>query len=250
MPYPFIIGHRGARGEMPENSLEGCLYLQSLGIHDVEIDAHVSRDGKILIHHDATLKRTTQGAGFLHKKKAATIQAFTIQNQTYPKWKYPTRIPILTDLLDQWPKLNSMQLELKKIPIHQLPVLALRLFEIKEAYPFSDNIIITSQFPYILGDLQKRKLPYRMGLINIPKETDHFAMAKALGCQYLISHYSLCEPSYLKKAHKKGFKVSTWTVNAFNTYHSLMQHKHLESIITDYPAVMMGWKKSIASVLS
>ena len=239
---PKIVGHRGARGEMPENSLEGCLYLQALGIQRVEIDAHISRDGQIIIIHDATLNRTSNGTGFVYKRKAKALTKLNLTH-SIKDWTYPAHIPTLATLLNHWPDLKSMQLELKKIPMHQLPDLVTRLSEIHEEYKPSKKIILTSQFPYILSFLNEKKLPYEKGLVNVPRETDHFKMAKTLGCRYLISHHSLCNQTYLNKAHKKGFKVSTWTVNDYALYAQLKKRKHLSSIITDYPSEMMGWER-------
>ncbi len=239
---PKIVGHRGARGEMPENSLEGCLYLQALGIHRVEIDTHMSQDGQLIIIHDATLNRTTNGTGFVYKRKTKALKKLTLKH-SIKDWTYPTHIPTLASLLDHWPKLKAMQLELKKIPIQQLPDLVNRLFEINEEYKQAKKIILTSQYPYILNYLNDHKAPFDKGLVSVPRETDHFKMAKTLGCRFLISHHSLCHQEYLNKAHKKGFSVSTWTVNDYKLYAQLKTRKHLSSIITDYPSEMMGWEQ-------
>jgi glycerophosphoryl diester phosphodiesterase len=71
-----IIGHRGARNLWPENSLSGFRKTRALGIEGVEFDVHVTRDGELVVIHDPTLDRTTEGTGpvaaLTAKKLAAT----------------------------------------------------------------------------------------------------------------------------------------------------------------------------------
>ncbi|GAH55304.1 unnamed protein product, partial [marine sediment metagenome] len=59
MKLPFIIGHRGARGIAPENSLSGFKKAVELGIDGVELDVHLTKDGKLVVIHDMDLKRLT-----------------------------------------------------------------------------------------------------------------------------------------------------------------------------------------------
>src|SRR3954467_11193953 len=59
----MIVGHRGARHLWPENSLDGFHRTRALRIDGVEFDVHVARDGELVVIHDATLDRTTEGQG-------------------------------------------------------------------------------------------------------------------------------------------------------------------------------------------
>lgn len=70
-----IIGHRGARDLWPENSLDGFRRTRALGIEGVEFDVHVTRDGELVVIHDPTLERTTEGHGLVAEKTAAELAA-------------------------------------------------------------------------------------------------------------------------------------------------------------------------------
>jgi len=59
MKLPLIIGHRGAKGIVPENSLSGFKKAVELGIDGVELDVHLTKDGKLVVIHDMDLKRLT-----------------------------------------------------------------------------------------------------------------------------------------------------------------------------------------------
>lgn len=69
-----IIGHRGARGLWPENSLEGFQHLARLGVEGVEFDVHPTLDGDIVVIHDPTLDRTTHGSGAVNARTRTELQ--------------------------------------------------------------------------------------------------------------------------------------------------------------------------------
>ena len=72
MKLPLIIGHRGAKGIAPENSLSGFKKAIELGIDGVELDVHLTKDGKLVVIHDVDLKRLT---GLKNPIKQLTFEA-------------------------------------------------------------------------------------------------------------------------------------------------------------------------------
>jgi glycerophosphoryl diester phosphodiesterase len=75
-----IIGHRGARNLWPENSLDGFQRTRSLGIEGVEFDVHPARDGTLVVIHDPTLERTTEGQGPVADRTAAELAATPLRD--------------------------------------------------------------------------------------------------------------------------------------------------------------------------
>jgi len=76
----FIVGHRGARNLWPENSLDGFRRTRDLGIEGVEFDVHVARDGELVVIHDATLDRTTEGRGPVAWKTSTELAAIRLHD--------------------------------------------------------------------------------------------------------------------------------------------------------------------------
>jgi glycerophosphoryl diester phosphodiesterase len=76
----LIVGHRGARNIWPENSLDGFRRTRDLGVDGVEFDVHVARDGELVVIHDPTLERTTEGQGAVAKRTAAELAATPLRN--------------------------------------------------------------------------------------------------------------------------------------------------------------------------
>ena len=76
----LIVGHRGARDIWPENSLDGFRRTRDLGVDGVEFDVHVARDGELVVIHDPTLERTTEGQGAVAERTAAELAATPLHN--------------------------------------------------------------------------------------------------------------------------------------------------------------------------
>jgi glycerophosphoryl diester phosphodiesterase len=76
----MIVGHRGARNLWPENSLDGFRRTRDLGIEGVEFDVHVARDGELVVIHDPTLDRTTEGGGPVAWKTSAELAATRLRD--------------------------------------------------------------------------------------------------------------------------------------------------------------------------
>ncbi len=69
-----IIGHRGAAGLAPENTLAGLRTAAAIGVRHVEVDVRLTADGAAILMHDATLERTTDGAGLVADTALAAIK--------------------------------------------------------------------------------------------------------------------------------------------------------------------------------
>src|ERR1700675_773367 len=75
---PRVIGHRGAAGLAPENTLAGFRKAAEIGVGWVEVDVHLSADGVPVVIHDDTLDRTTSGTGPVAAKSAAALEALGV----------------------------------------------------------------------------------------------------------------------------------------------------------------------------
>ncbi|MGB8705865.1 MAG: glycerophosphodiester phosphodiesterase family protein, partial [Gillisia sp.] len=99
------IGHRGAKGHVAENTLESITKALSLGADAIEIDVHRCASGEIVVMHDFTLDRTTNGSGEIARKHFAEISDLRIEQ------KY--KIPLLTEVLDLIEGRCKINIELK-----------------------------------------------------------------------------------------------------------------------------------------
>ncbi len=102
-----VIGHRGAAAFAPENTLPSFEHAVEVGADGVELDVHCSADGHLMVIHDPTLERTTDGTGAVEDRTLEELRAFDAgygftadHGATYPFRGQGVRIPTLEDVLD------------------------------------------------------------------------------------------------------------------------------------------------------
>jgi glycerophosphoryl diester phosphodiesterase len=115
-----VIGHRGNRVASPENTLESMREAVALGADAVEFDLHVSRDGVLVGMHDATLERTTSGAGPVALKTRAELKALDAgakftpdRGRTYPFRGRGVQVPLFDEIVEGLPSDLPLIVELK-----------------------------------------------------------------------------------------------------------------------------------------
>ena len=88
----IVLGHRGASGYAPENTLEAFKLAMDMGADGFELDVHLSKDGELVVMHDETVDRTTDGTGFVGEMTLAELKALDASNhkEAYKGAKIPT----------------------------------------------------------------------------------------------------------------------------------------------------------------
>ena len=107
----LIYGHRGAKGEAPENTLPSFQRCLEHGVTRCELDLHLSRDGELMVIHDPTLKRTTGRRGKVSEQLAEDLVTYDAR-QGGPGWVRPCPIPRLAELFERC-EFEHWQLEVK-----------------------------------------------------------------------------------------------------------------------------------------
>ncbi len=128
---PRIIGHRGAAGEAPENTLVSFQRAVRDGAQFIELDVRGSRDGEVMVIHDATVKRTTNGSGAVSKQNLKDLEALDAGyrfsrdgGKSYPYRGQDIRIPTLKEIFDALPRTRFI-VEIKQAR----PSIVKRVFE-------------------------------------------------------------------------------------------------------------------------
>ncbi len=136
-----LYGHRGAKGEAPENTVTGFLYAKAKGIRAFELDVRLSADDKLAVLHDATVDRTTNGSGAVSDLTSSELAALDARSD-FADWPEPAGVPILDDILD----LDDGELYLIEIK-SDAPVRLTRVCELLRAtlerYPVRELSVVT-----------------------------------------------------------------------------------------------------------
>ncbi|MBL4868398.1 MAG: glycerophosphodiester phosphodiesterase [Pseudomonadales bacterium] len=237
----YLYGHRGAKAEAPENTLAGFEHLRSLGIHRVELDIRLSLDDELIVLHDHTLDRTTNGSGDIRKHHSNELAALDAR-KTHPQWPKATGVPTLKQVLANWPELESIQLEVKATKAPMLRIIAHKLHDLIAELEIEEQAIITSAhkgFLQLSRKLSQAQTSYiAHGFVAERFCRNPLGIIRRLRCQYLCANYKLLTPKLVKQAHQYEVFVSAWTVNTIEEAEQLAS-MHVDSIITDAPSLFL-----------
>lgn len=226
------IGHRGAAGTHPENTMVSFRRAVELGCDGVEFDIHRTADGHLIVIHDAALGRTANGQGLVMAKTLAELQALDAGS-----WKGAQfageRIPTLLELVRGTPPTFKLFLELKAGSIHY-PGIEEELLQLIESEGIRERIQISSFDHKALKRLRELDATLPLGMLYSENLVDPIGMARAIGANALHPTWEWVSPDLVEAAHKEGLQVNTWTVNMPQAI-MLMAHCGVDGIMSDFP---------------
>ncbi|HKK55503.1 glycerophosphodiester phosphodiesterase [Marinobacter sp.] len=229
----IVYGHRGAKGEAPENSLAGFRHAFRHGIRHFELDLVLSKDGKPVIIHDLTVDRTTDQTGEVYKYTASELAGMDARRNT-TAWPSSVGVPGLEDLLNEFPEIEHLQLEVKKDARQRLNVLCNRIIEVIQRRGLYGQVVVTSSDTRFLREVRRRDRKVKTGLVSNRKFPRPTKVAARMHCDYLCLGWRICSRGLVDEAHRRDMKVSTWTVNRIHDM-LYLEDMGVDSIITDYP---------------
>lgn len=231
-----LIGHRGARGEAPENTLSGFRYLRQLGVRAVELDIQVSADDELVIIHDNSLERTTLATGEVRLTDSAALARINATQRAFPEWPEIGGVPALRDVMALLHDFEHIQFEVKAANEADCLTVARKFPALWREFGFGNRAFTTSFNPRYLQLVREAAPEIPRGFLF---EQDYAGnpveRALDLGCLALGPHQSRCDPALVQAAHEAGLIVATWTVNEVARMHDLAR-MGLDGLITDFPA--------------
>ncbi len=227
----LLVGHRGARNEAPENTLEGFEHIKKLGMHSMEFDLRLSKDHKIVIIHDETLDRTTNKKGKVYDFTAEELKAFAV--------------PELKEVLGLFDHIEHAQLEVKSPKKEHHEIICKGIAACLKELNCEKNCVITSFDTDFLKSTENFVPHLRHGLIyqkgRVPRALSEKSanslidLAKELNAGLLAINYRNCTQFLIGLAKKNNIETSTWTVNEEANFLRLKEWG-IDSIITDCPS--------------
>jgi len=235
------IGHRGAAGEAPENTLAAFDMALRQGANGIEFDVHLSSDGVPVVLHDARLERTTSGSGLVSLMPLAVLKrldAGSWFNRRYPAratHRYAgLKIPTLAEVLNWVEKRNCAAfIEIKQSKSRYPGIEEKVLEEIYRARVARLTTVISFSFSS-LERIRELDLQIALGL-DFTRPLPAIRRASSIGANCLLPHWALATRQFISRAHQAGHRVIVWDINQ----PVLMRRKILDGvdgIITSYPA--------------
>lgn len=227
--------HRGARAHAPENTLAAFTLAFELGAEGIECDVQRSRDGRLVIIHDATVDRTTDGTGAVAEQRFEELRALNAGVRFHRRQMIPTLDETLDLVARRGGELN---LEIKgESPEETLATAeavepALRALDEERRAR-----VLVSSFEHAAVALLKARLPWlRVALLygDEWRERELIAPALALGAEAIHPGVGLVTPELVRRAHEAGLRVNVWTANRRGVIRRLIA-LGVDGLFSDYP---------------
>ncbi|MDY7217980.1 glycerophosphodiester phosphodiesterase family protein [Denitrificimonas sp. JX-1] len=233
----LIYGHRGARGEAPENTLASFQACLASGVKCCELDLHLSKDGQLMVIHDTKLKRTTGRSGLVGDFTAAQLVQMDARHNTVP-WPEPCPIPRLEQLFKEC-SFEHWQLEIKATSSRRAQQTVQTIAQLCTRYALQNKVIITSSSRKVLHAAKKFTPHLARGLVSDHVWFNPIKIALHYDCKMLILNKKLAQKKRIKQAQKAGLHVSIWTVNEPTLMRQLESYG-ADSLITDFPGLAIA----------
>ena len=271
---PFVSAHRGGAGYAPEDTMEAYRNAARIGVDDLETDATITKDGQLVLIHDATLDRTTNCTGNVADKTYAEILKcdagyyFTYNQGTTSKTDngpFPFRgkgvvVPLATELFAYAKSLGAfgptVTIEIKNQPGDAgyepaCPTVAGKLIELIQKSGIKEKIIVQSFDTSCLLTVQQLDATIQTLNLGLGAAVPNFATTRALGFTYASPSFN--SPDFnaqtIAAAKTSGIKVNPYTVDK-QADMQLVAGYGVDGMITNYPACLMQLqKRSIPSRL-
>ncbi|MBP6104735.1 MAG: glycerophosphoryl diester phosphodiesterase [Gammaproteobacteria bacterium] len=223
-PHLGLIGHRGAAGLAPENTLEGFQVASAHGIHWVEFDVQYCASGEWILFHDADLPRTTNGKGLIFESTWAQLKGLDAGSWFAPTYKN-AQIPLLEEALRTLLRLNVYPvIEIKIFESPQKQAIADLLHRVQSVWPPTAPPPLFSSF-----DLQSLLLlracdpTLLIGYLVSDLNTEAIALATQKSFSSLHCQDASITPALIAEAHLQKLPLLAYTVNDPLQIQSLLQ---------------------------
>ena len=226
----LIIGHRGAAGLEPENTIASFKKAIELGVEMIEFDVQLCKSGEVVVIHDFTLERTTNGIGLV-----AETSFSDIINLDAGKGQ---KIPTLETVLNTINRKSVVNIELKGKSIAHPTAKIIQRFIESENWKKEDFLIssFNHQELFAFNTLMPE---IRIGVLyeDIP---DNFnETASALNAYSINADFNSLNKNTVARIHSEGYKVFAYTVNTKEA-RLKMEEIGVDGIFTDFPDKLMG----------
>jgi glycerophosphoryl diester phosphodiesterase len=249
--WPVNLAHRGASALAPENTIEAFRLAVEAGAGGLELDVHMTRDGHIVVIHDATVDRTTSGTGAVSEMTLDELRRLDAGHNFSPDGGPArpyrgrgVRVPTLEEVLEEFPAV-AVNIEIKAgTPGIEETVLGV----LREANALGRALVVSTLHDVVKrfrkvsgGHVSTGASRWEIGIFYISSRfrLEHLVRPAYDALQVPLRHRGipLVTPRFLKAAHANGVRVDAWTINQADEMRRLLD-LGVDVIMTDRPGTM------------
>ncbi|OVE34205.1 glycerophosphodiester phosphodiesterase [Priestia aryabhattai] len=231
------VAHRGASAYAPENTIAAFDKAVEMKADYIEIDVQRSKDGKLVVIHDTTVDRTTDGSG-----KVGNLTFKELRNLDAGSWKGEqftgAQIPTFDEILDRYHGKIGILIELKAPELYPgiEENIARTLKERNLDKPRNEKIIVQSFNHNSMKKMNELLPKVPIGVLTSSSaDTTEQALQEFLTyADYFNPSYGIVTPNLVNQVHSLGMKIGSWTVRSQEAADFLLD-VGVDAIITDYP---------------
>ncbi|MGY5876308.1 MAG: glycerophosphodiester phosphodiesterase family protein [Candidatus Thorarchaeota archaeon] len=218
-----IIGHRGASGHAPENTMKSFTLAKDLGATMIELDVHETSDSYLVCIHDWEVSRTTNGEGY--------VGATTLDELRNLDAGEGEKIPLLEDVLRFCQGQLRVNVELKAPDIEQ------NVLGVVERVGMLSSVVFTSSNQESLRLLKQISRNAATGIIIVQQPENIVDYAQDIGVSTVNPEHVLVSREMIEELHASEILVHPWTVNDEESIKRLVSIG-VDGIISDYPDIV------------
>lgn len=201
---PLLGGHRGNPAEHPENTMRSFRSAIAAGCDLIECDVHLTSDSRLVVIHDHTLERTTNGTGLVRDHTAAELRKLDAGDRE--------KIPLLQEVVELAIGKVGLVIEIKQLP-PLYPGLEEKLVNMLRQLGAVGECAVISFNHAAIHELRKMEPGLQLGVLEGSRPIDPARIMRDAGADVYSPHWGASDPQLVKEVHAAGGAVAVWPVD-------------------------------------
>lgn len=227
-----IFAHRGFSGKYPENTILAFKKAIEVGAEGIELDVQLTKDGEVVIIHDETIDRTTNGKGFVVDYTYEEISKFDA-SYIFKDMGFNS-IPTLREYFELVKDLDIVTNIELKTGVNEYLGIEKKVLDLILEYNLEKKVIISSFNHFSVIRMRDLAPQLKYGFLSEDWLIDAGKYVHSHGIQCYHPRYNNLIQEVIEELRKYGLEINTWTVNSEKDMRYLYSNK-IDVIITNYP---------------
>lgn len=226
---PLVVAHRGASAYEPENTLLAIKRAIELKADGIEVDVHQTKDKELVVIHDATVNRTTNGRGYIKDMTLEEIKKlFTSKGE---------KIPTLQEVIDLIKDKIYLEIEIKQRGIEEYVIDKIKENNLK-------NLCVTSIFPETIKEIKRINPGIKTGIGVEIKMNNIIKILKEYKVDKACINYLFVDKNLVTQIKSLNKEVGVWVVNNVEDIKKMIR-LNVDQITTDKPDLVINEIKNM-----
>jgi len=228
----FIVGHRGVPSLAPENTLPSFIKAIEYNIDFIELDLHFTRDKRIIVMHDFSVDRTTNGSGRISELSFDEIRKLDAGGWFSSRYK-GVKVPEFEEVLNIAAGKIGLIIHIKEEGLEK-PVV-----DLLEKYNIVNDSIVLS-YPWNIIRKVRELNPYITTIADLPNPTrEELFKAISFHPNLVSIHKDKLDKRFVRLCHRRGILVNTWPINTIKDLEKSIKYE-VDFITSDFPHIMLN----------